>query len=75
MPRGKPAGTACAQLTADRRCAIFGHPERPRCCSGLAPSLEMCGDDADAALRWLSELEAATRPGRGSGDDDVAAEP
>ncbi|MDD2883737.1 MAG: YkgJ family cysteine cluster protein [Dechloromonas sp.] len=58
----KPAGAPCPHLLADLRCALFGQPGRPACCGGLQPSLEMCGNDRQAALRWLSELEAATRP-------------
>lgn len=60
MPRGKPAGVACAQLTDDLRCAIFGQPRRPACCGGLQPSAEMCGDDREHALVWLTRLEQAT---------------
>jgi hypothetical protein len=62
MPDGKPAGVACAQLTADYRCAVFGRPERPAFCAGLKPAPEMCGADRAAALAWLTRLEAATRP-------------
>jgi uncharacterized protein len=57
---GKPAGAACVHLTTDMRCAIFGRPERPACCSGLQPSIEMCGDSRAAALTWLAKLERAT---------------
>lgn len=69
MPQGKPAGVRCVQLTDDRRCAIFGHPERPACCAGLAPSEAMCGDSPQAAIAWLDALEQATRPppGRAGG--------
>jgi hypothetical protein len=59
----KPAGQPCAHLDAELRCAIFGRPERPGCCSGLQPSLEMCGNSREYALRWLSDLEAITHPG------------
>ena len=61
MPDGKPAGVACVQLTEDLRCALFGQPTRPACCSGLQAEAEMCGQDRDHALRWLSWLEAQTR--------------
>lgn len=64
MPHGKPAGVRCVQLTADERCAIFGAPERPACCAGLAPSPEMCGDSRPDALAWLARLETLTRPPR-----------
>lgn len=62
MPQGKPAGVPCVQLTADWRCAIFGQPERPACCSGLQPSLDMCGNTREQALQWLARLECATAP-------------
>ncbi len=62
MPQGKPAGVPCVQLTPDLRCALFGQPERPACCSGLQPQAEMCGADRDHALRWLTWLERQTKP-------------
>lgn len=58
----KPAGEPCRHLTADFRCAVFGSPERPACCSGLAPSPEMCGENREAALARLAALEQATAP-------------
>lgn len=63
MPNGKPAGVRCVQLMSDQRCAIFGRPERPACCGGLQPSVEMCGDTRIVAMVWLAQLEAATAPG------------
>ena len=62
MPQGKPSGTVCVQLDADRRCKIFGMPERPACCSGLQPQLAMCGTSREEALAYLYWLEAATKP-------------
>jgi uncharacterized protein len=44
------------------RCAVFGRVERPDFCSGLRPSQEMCGDSREAALLWLTRLEAMTAP-------------
>jgi Fe-S-cluster containining protein len=63
MPDGKPAGVRCIQLDADMRCRIFGSLERPAFCGGLQPSREMCGASDAHAMRWLSRLEVATRPG------------
>lgn len=63
MPDGKPAGVPCVQLDEQLRCRIFGRPERPAVCSGLAPSAEMCGDSREQALRWLSHMERLTVPG------------
>lgn len=62
MPDGKPAGTRCVQLTAQNRCAIFGRPERPACCSGLMPAQDMCGSSRAQAILWLAHLEAETAP-------------
>lgn len=62
MPQGKHAGVPCVQLTADLRCAIFGSAQRPRCCSGLQPSAEMCGQSREHALRWLGWMERQTAP-------------
>lgn len=62
MPNGKPAGVRCVQLDATGRCLIFGRPERPAVCSSLAPSAEMCGDSAAAALQILRRLELSTQP-------------
>jgi Fe-S-cluster containining protein len=62
MPGGKPAGVRCVQLTADLRCAMFGSPQRPACCSGLRPSAEMCGESPAQALAWLGRLERETAP-------------
>jgi Fe-S-cluster containining protein len=62
MPLGKPAGVRCVQLTADYRCAIFGSPQRPACCSGLQPEIEMCRETREQALAWMTVLEAETRP-------------
>lgn len=62
MPDGKPAGVRCVQLGDDDLCRIFGKPERPAFCGGLQPSAEMCGATRAAAMFWLTQLEAATRP-------------
>jgi uncharacterized protein len=62
MPEGKPAGVRCVQLGDDLRCAIFGKPERPACCSGLQPQGEMCGTSRSEALLWLTRLEMLTQP-------------
>jgi hypothetical protein len=62
MPGGKPAGVRCAQLDDRYGCRLFGQPERPEVCGRLRPLPSMCGDDRDQALRYLAELDAATRP-------------
>jgi hypothetical protein len=62
MPDGKPAQVKCSQLADDLRCNIFGKPERPSCCSGLQASEEMCGNNREHAMHWLTRLEQATTP-------------
>ncbi|WP_300453658.1 YkgJ family cysteine cluster protein [Accumulibacter sp.] len=61
-PRGKAADEPCVNLGADYLCRLWGRPERPAFCGGLQPSVEMCGDNRQHALDWLSALERATRP-------------
>ncbi len=62
MPHGKPAGVRCIQLDDQQGCRIFGQPSRPAVCSGLAPSMEMCGTDRSHALTYLARLETLTSP-------------
>ena len=64
MPDGKPAGVRCVQLDEHLACRLFGQATRPRVCSQLQPTAEMCGDSAPTALAWLTRLETATRPSR-----------
>ncbi len=52
----------CIQLDEDNRCKIFGLPERPAVCASLAPSPAMCGDSANQALLYLTQLEKETAP-------------
>ena len=61
MPHGKPAGMPCPHLDEALRCRLFGQPERPAVCGSLQPSAEMCGETREQALRWLTDLETATR--------------
>lgn len=62
MPNGKPSGVRCIQLDEEMRCKLFGKPERPDFCSGLKPSLEMCGTSPDNAFEYLFRLEILTIP-------------
>jgi hypothetical protein len=62
IPKIKAAGVACVQLSEQGLCMIFGRPERPACCSGLQASAEMCGENKEQAIQWLSALERATCP-------------
>ncbi|HDR2363464.1 TPA: YkgJ family cysteine cluster protein [Enterobacter asburiae] len=62
MPEGKPANTRCVQLSETNLCMIFGSPLRPKVCSGLQPTAEMCGSTRGQAMTYLLELEALTAP-------------
>lgn len=62
MPKGKAAGVRCVQLDEQSRCQLFGSPLRPAVCASLQPHPDMCGDNADHAVRWLTQLERSTRP-------------
>ncbi|HGA2725908.1 YkgJ family cysteine cluster protein [Enterobacter cloacae complex sp.6730552] len=62
MPEGKPANTRCVQLSDTNLCMIFGSPLRPKVCSGLQPTAEMCGSTRQQAIIYLLELEALTAP-------------
>ena len=62
MPEGKPENTRCVQLSETNLCMIFGSPLRPKVCSGLQPSAEMCGNTRAQAMTYLLNLEALTAP-------------
>jgi Fe-S-cluster containining protein len=64
MPKGKPAGMRCVQLTDANSCALFGKPERPEVCRRLKPELVMCGSHRDEALQTIAAMEAASAPAR-----------
>ena len=66
MKGGKAAGIPCVQLLPDLRCALFGRPGRPAVCVSLRPTEEMCGANREHALAYLTALELATRPERGT---------
>jgi Fe-S-cluster containining protein len=62
MPHGKPAGQRCVQLDDNNGCKLFDSPQRPEFCAGLRATVEMCRDNRDQAMAYLSELEQLTRP-------------
>ena len=64
LPNGKAAGVRCPHLTVDVTCALFGKPERPATCVGIAPQREMCGESADEAMAILTRWEVLTAPQR-----------
>ena len=61
MPRGKPAGVRCVQLTADNMCALFDDPRRPTVCASLRADAEMCGSSVHEAMAYLVRIEGLTR--------------
>jgi Fe-S-cluster containining protein len=62
MPKGKPASTRCVQLNEDNLCMLFGKSTRPKVCTELMPTYEMCGKDNQTSLEYLNELENLTKP-------------
>lgn len=57
MPDGKPAGVACIHLTDDYKCKLFGHPTRPKVCSGFKAEKIICGKNREEAISNLEKLE------------------
>jgi hypothetical protein len=57
MPDGKKAGVRCIHLLDDYRCALFGHPSRPKVCSDYTAEELFCGKSRDEALEILRSLE------------------
>jgi len=60
MPKGKPAGIRCIQLTEDNQCQLFGSPERPAVCSDFKAVVDVCGHDDQQALALIATLETLT---------------
>ncbi|MEX6502683.1 YkgJ family cysteine cluster protein [Pseudomonas zhanjiangensis] len=60
MPRGKPAGERCVQLSCDNLCNLFGRVERPAVCSAFRADPEVCGASHEEAIRLLGWLEQST---------------
>jgi Fe-S-cluster containining protein len=63
MPRGKPAGVRCIQLTADNQCGIYTDHRRPAVCASFPAKADHCGTGTEEALLLLGELERMTEPG------------
>ena len=61
MPRGKPAGVRCVQLTDDFLCRLFGTAERPAVCHGFRAAPDTCGATRAEGLAILTRLEVLTR--------------
>ncbi|MBZ6567739.1 Fe-S-cluster oxidoreductase [Klebsiella grimontii] len=59
---GKPAKVRYVQLSEDNLCNIFGAIQRPKVCSSLRPSLDMCHTNREEAMAYLIHLEKLTSP-------------
>ncbi|MCA0384684.1 MAG: YkgJ family cysteine cluster protein [Firmicutes bacterium] len=62
LPMGKPAMVACPHLDEQMLCLIFKSPDRPKVCASLKPSTEMCGQNREEAVAYLTWLEESTKP-------------
>ncbi len=60
MPRGKPAGTRCANLNDQNECVLYGRRERPAFCLGWQPMADVCGQAFEEAMSRIAALERAT---------------
>lgn len=60
MEGGKESAVPCIQLDEQYRCKLFSDPRRPKVCSSLTPSREMCGHSKEEALAYLTLLEQLT---------------
>ena len=63
MPKGKPAGARCVQLSDNNLCMLFEQSERPLVCSRFSASIDVCGKNKDEALWLISSLENQTSIG------------
>jgi len=57
MPEGKPANTRCIQLSDDLLCKLFGKANRPKVCVNFKFDTLICGENQEAAMRIMNELE------------------
>jgi hypothetical protein len=62
MPEGKAAGVRCYNLADDYSCRIYNHTDYPDVCRRLIPANDICGDNRDEAVEYLSKLERITQP-------------
>lgn len=60
MPNGKPAGIACIHLDNNYQCSLFQKSSRPIVCGRLKPCFEMCGNNREQAMHYLTQLEQLT---------------
>ncbi|MBP5473810.1 MAG: YkgJ family cysteine cluster protein [Bacteroidales bacterium] len=56
LPDGKPAGVRCPHLMENRKCALFGKPERPKVCGDFQAEKLFCGTCQEEAHKLLKEM-------------------
>lgn len=60
MPKGKPAGVRCINLTNSNFCQLFLDETRPKICAKFTADADMCGNNNQEALVNLQKLEHLT---------------
>jgi len=60
MNGGKKAGERCLHLTQDKRCKLFGKPERPKICGDFNAMEDCCGENFQEAMLLLETMERET---------------
>lgn len=60
MPHGKAAGVRCLHLDEDNLCKLFADKSRPRFCADFTASIEVCGENAEQAMKIIGWLEQQT---------------
>lgn len=60
MPLGKPAGVRCVQLDENNLCRLFGSVQRPKVCLDFKPTIDICGETNQDAIKIINYLESVT---------------
>lgn len=61
MENGKSAGIKCINLSDDSFCRLYETEQYPSVCRRFRPSVEMCGDTTEDAIKYLKNLEELTK--------------
>jgi len=61
MPKGKPAGVRCLNLSDDNVCMIHDTENYPSVCRNFNFDPEFCGETNEEAFDRLTELEKLTQ--------------
>ena len=63
MPKGKPAGVFCTNLSSSNfQCKIWEQGDYPKVCRDFKACDDVCGDNREEALRLITWFERATNP-------------